>query len=560
MAKINAIKFLLVLTIVSLPFSVSHAQSENPQKKRKVEILHSDLMASENSFRRLLGNVSLKHNEMFMTCDSAHYFESADLVKAYSRVHIHKGDTLHLYGNKLIYDSAREEAEVIDSVKLIDNNSTLFTDHLFYDMNMEIAHYSTGGKILNEDNILTSIIGKYFSQSEVFHFKDSVILINPDYTMYADTLEYDTKTEIAYFLSPSRVIGDSLDARCDRGWYDTKNEKSLLLSNAMVDNKKQIITGDSLYYENDNGYGTAYYDVTISDLTRDIVVKGNKAWYYKDPERFMMTDSAQFIQTREDDYLYLHADTLWSVTRSYTLTRNDSLPSRDSTLALSEIDQLSPSDTNQTAGISVKTDSVINYRLLRAFYGCRIFSEDLQAKSDSLAYSFKDSVIRLYYDPVIWSDENQLTSDSIMLYTKNSEMDHMELYNNAFVIEEVDTTRYQQIKGKNLTGYFRDNSIYKIEVKGNGENIYYAIEQEELVGVNQSTCASMDIYLEDGKIERIIFLKNPDGSLDPPLHTSPSSRKLDSFAWFQYLRPKDRWDIFRTKKTRDSQVPSIHLH
>jgi lipopolysaccharide export system protein LptA len=549
MAKISAIKVLCTIIILFLPFLKSPAQSQNQGKKKRVEILHSDVMASENSFKRLIGNVRLKHNEMYMTCDSAHYFESADLVNAYSRVHIFKGDSLHLYGDKLIYDSAREEAEVIDSVILIDNNSTLYTDHLFYEMTPEIAFYSTGGRILNEDNVLTSIIGRYYSKSEVFHFKDSVVLVNPEYTMYADTLEYDTKTEIAYFLSPSEVIGDSLYVRCNEGWYDTRNEKSLLLFNAMVDNKKQIVTGDSLYYENDNGYGTAFYDVTISDLTQDIVVKGNKAWYYRDPERFMMTDSAQFIQTREDDYLYLHADTLWSVTRTYDYEGGDRDVSEDiETIILDE--QIYPDSLSR----DIKKDSVVSYRLLRAFYGARIYSDDLQAKCDSLAYSFKDSVIRLYNNPVIWSDENQLTSDSIKLYTLNSEMERLEMYNNAFVIEEVDTSRYQQIKGKNLTGYFRDNSIYKIEVKGNGENIYFALEENELVGVNQSTSASMDIFLEDGKIERIIFLKNPDGSLDPPLHKAPSSRKLDDFAWLKYLRPKDRWDIFREGTKEDYKL------
>ncbi len=550
MAKISAIKVLLSLFFITITFSISHAQELNAGKKKRVEILHSDLMASENSFRRLLGNVRLKHNEMYMTCDSAHYFESANLVNAYSRVHIHKGDTIHLYGDKLIYDSAREEAEVIDNVKLIDNNSTLYTDHLFYEMNTEIAYYSTGGRILNQDNVLTSIIGKYYSGPEVFHFKDSVELVNPDYTMYADTLEYDTKTEIAYFLGPSEVIGDSLYAKCNKGWYDTRNEKSLLLFDAMVDNKKQIVTGDSLYYENDNGYGTAFFDVTISDLTRDIVVKGNKAWYYREPERFMMTDSAQFIQTRENDYLYLHADTLWSVTRSYIIeAANKNTPGDIN------IDSIDKPYTSDTINIDTRHDSIVNYRLLRAFYGARIYSDDLQAKCDSLAYSFKDSVIRLYYSPVIWSDENQLTSDSILLYTRNSEMERMNLYNNAFVIEEIDTSRYQQIKGKNLTGYFKDNSIYKIEVKGNGENIYYALEEDEMVGVNQSTCASMDIYLNEGKIERIIFLKNPDGSLDPPLLKNPSSRRLDNFLWFKHLRPKDRWDIFR-KESKESQKGS----
>ena len=275
-------------------------------------------MRSEGDFRRLIGNVALLHNEMYMNCDSAHYFERADLVKAYSNVHIHKGDTLHIYGEYLIYDSAIENAEMSDSVILIDKETTLYTDYIFYDINAEIAEYTTGGRIINEENVLTSIIGKYFSETEVFHFKDSVKLVNPDYTMYADTLIYDTKTEIAYFLGPSEVIGDSLYVRCNTGWYDTRNEKSLLLDSARVDNMVQIVTGDSLYYENGTGFGTAYYDVTITDKEREIIVKGNKSWYYKEPEQFMMTDSAQFIQTRDNDFLYLHADTLWSVTQSYS--------------------------------------------------------------------------------------------------------------------------------------------------------------------------------------------------------------------------------------------------
>ena len=56
---------------------------------------------------------------------------------------------------------------------------------------------------------------------------------------------------------------------------------------------------------------------------------------------------------------------------------------------------------------------------MRAYHGCRIFSKDLQAKCDSLSYSFQDSVIRLYKSPVLWSEENQLTSDSMAIFTKN---------------------------------------------------------------------------------------------------------------------------------------------
>ncbi|MDT8401145.1 MAG: OstA-like protein [Bacteroidales bacterium] len=502
----QVIRLTILIALFILPASILNAQVTEPEGKKKIEILHADLMANRGEMRQLLGNVRFRHKETYMTCDSAHFFPNKNLVEAYSKVHIFKGDTLHLYGDYLLYDSEAEYAYVTDSVLLIDNETSLYTDYIEYDMIKETATYTTGGRIINEDNVLTSIIGIYYTESEIFNFKDSVKLVNPDYTMYSDTLQYNTVTEVAYFLGPSEIIGDSIYARCNRGWYDTRNELSLLMDDAFIDNEIQIVTGDSLYYETDNGFGTAHYNVTIRDKEEDIIVKGNKSWYYSEPERFMITDSAQFIQVNGDDYLYLHADTLWSVTIE---------------------------------------DSTMNYRLVRAFYDCRIYSEDLQAKCDSLSYTFRDSVIRLYNEPVLWSDANQLFADSMVLYTKNKEMYKMELYNNAFVIEEVDSVRFNQLKGKNLTGYFRENELHKIEIRGNSEKIYFAVEEDELVGVDHSTCVNMDIYIEEGKISEIYMLDNPEGTLDPPLYKEASSRRLENFYWYKAIRPKNRFDIFR---------------
>jgi len=506
MAQVKVIRILRLIALFILPLSILNAQETEREGKKKIEILHTDLMTNRGEMRQLLGNVRFRHKETYMTCDSAHFYPGRNLVEAYSKVHIFKGDTLHLYGEYLLYDSEAEFAYVTDSVLLIDNQTRLTTDHLEYDMVKETATYTTGGRIVNEDNVLTSKIGIYFTEEEVFNFKDSVKLVNPDYTMHSDTLRYDTVSEIAYFLGPTEINGDSIYARCNRGWYDTRNELSLLLDDAYIDNEVQIVTGDSLYYENDNGYGTAHHNVTIRDKEQDIIVKGNVSWYYQDPERFMITDSAQFIQVNEDDYLYLHADTLRSIT---------------------------------------VTDSIMSYRLVKAYFGCRIYSQDLQAKCDSLAYSFRDSVIRLYYNPVLWSEANQLFADSMALITKNKEMHKMELYNNSFVIEEIDSTRYNQLKGKNLFGYFRDNKLYKIEIRGNSEKIYFAIEDNELIGVDQSTCVNMDIFIEDGKISEIYLMDNPEGTLDPPLYKLPSLLRLENYAWYESIRPKDRYDIFR---------------
>lgn len=512
MAKLNLIRLFLIIIVLAWPTQDILPQVKQDSGKRIVEILHSNLMLSQGDFRRLVGEVRLRHKEMYMSCDSAHYFEKTRVVKAYSNIHIQKGDTLHIYGEYLLYNSDNEIAELEDNVLLIDRDTRLYTDHIYYDMANEVANYNTGGKILNKENTLTSIKGTYFSETEIFNFKDSVKLVNPDYTMYSDTLVYDTKTEIAYFFGPSEIFGDSLYVKCEMGWHDTRNSVSLLRKNAMIDNEKQVISGDSLFYDDEAGFGTAYYNVTINDRTRDIILEGNKAWYHREPEEFLITDSAQFVQTSEDDFLYLHADSLWSVT---------------------------------TPGETIEEDN----QLLRAWYGVRIFSNDLQGKCDSLVYSTSDSIVRLYDSPVLWSDQNQLMADSIHLYIENDVIDRMELFGSAYVIEKIDTTRFNQIRGTVLTGYFRENEIYRIQVKGNAENIYYAVDEGKLVGVNQGTCATMDIYLEDGKITDIYMFQQPDGSLDPPLHRSPIERRYDTFRWLDNVRPKNRFDIFR--KTMD---------
>jgi lipopolysaccharide export system protein LptA len=481
--------------------------------KTMIEILHADNGIQETEknsgkeLARLTGNVSMKHNDIIMTCDSAWFYTKINQVKAYSKIHMMQGDTLELHGDSLFYDGTSENASVDGNVELIDKETHLYTQAVNYDVANEIARYNTGGKITNGDNTLTSIIGIYYVSQNLFHFKDSVKIVNPDYVMTADTMDYNTQTETAFFTGPSEMKGDSIYLYCEKGWYDTKNDISRIWKNAVIDNRQQIIKGDSLYYDGIKGYGLAYRNTSITDTTNNIIVKGDYAWYYKSPERFMVTKKAMFIQVSDKDSLFLHSDTISAVTRS------------DSTIK--------------------------EYRLLRAFHGCRVYSKDLQAKCDSLSYSFRDSVIRLYREPVIWSKENQLFSDSMAIFTKKRRADRMELYNSAFVTSQIDDYRFNQVKGRSLTGFFRDNELYKINIEGNGETIYYLIDGDEIVGVNKAKCSRIEIFVKDGKITEINEFQNPEGVIDPPAKGIPEPLKLEGFKWLDIIRPKNVADIFR---------------
>ncbi len=491
-------------------------QAQDTPVRRMVEILWSDSMENEDiagrERRKLNGHVSLKHNDLFMTCDSAWYYDDTNQVYAFSRIHIHQGDTIHIYGRYLAYNGDTGKAVMTDSVELIDKETHLYTEQIDYDVNTQVAIYNDGGRVLNGENTLTSLTGIYFANEKMIHFRDSVKIINPDYVMRADTMRYNTFNETVWFTGPTEAIGDSIYLYCENGWSDTRNDVSRLMKNAVLDNNDQRITGDTLIYDEKAGFGEGFGNVTIADTTNSVIGGGDYAWYYKDPERFLITRRPWFTMFSDDDTITLKADTLRA------------LPQTD------------------TAGV--------NHRLLLAFNKCTIFSREMQGCCDSLAYSFTDSVIRLYDNPVVWSRENQLTSDSIALYTKNRKADHMELYNSAFVVSIVDSSRFNQIKGKNLSGYFRDNKLYRIKVTGNGETVYYVLDGEELVGVNKATSANIEIFVEDGKIQEIYQNQSPEGVLNPPLKTPDTEMRLEDFKWLPELRPvKPEEDCRRMKGT-----------
>ncbi|MBN2682795.1 MAG: hypothetical protein JXR58_09830 [Bacteroidales bacterium] len=569
--------FGLLLFSVILPLQF-FAQVKNQEKKEssEIEILNAEYLEYvevHGNFQKLVGNVVFKHDNALLYCDTAHFYKDNNSLIAFSNVYIRQGDSLHMYGNWLKYDGKTKIAKFRKKVKLVDKELTLFTDSLDFDRNTNIGKYEHGASIIDNENDLASKVGYYYSDKKLMFFKDSVVLINPQYTMYSDTLKYHTGTEIAYFYGPTRIVSDSNLIYCENGWYDTKKDISRFSKNAFLQSPTQKLSGDSLYYDRKLGFGEGLKNVEIIDTTEKLILRGNIGHYFQSPERSMMTDSAVFINYSEGDSLYLHADTLRMHTFNDTIKQKrfinvaDSLRLSDSLLVNAELltDSLGRKRTSREIRVwypiglptdtvvAVYVDTAMDFKMVRGFYRVKMYKSDFQGKCDSLVYSTMDSTMKLYHDPILWSDNNQLTAEFIEMLTGNNTIKEVMMRNKAMIIADQDSIRFNQIKGREMKGFFNKSDLRRIDVSQNSQVIYFIeddsgdttdLEEKEFIGVNYVESSKMIIHLEDGEVSRIHFIPASDGRVMPLDEKPASEQRLEGFAWRIEHRPKKLADIF----------------
>lgn len=191
----------------------------------------------------------------------------------------------------------------------------------------------------------------------------------------------------------------------------------------------------------------------------------------------------------------------------------------------------------------VSTDSTDRY--FEAFHNVRIYSDSMQAVSDSLFYSFKDSVFRLYKDPVVWGKESQITGDTILLHTKNKQPHWMEAFKNGFMVNYVGNEAYNQIKASRIDAYFLEGSLDSVRAKGSAETIYYIQDDDSaFTGINQATCDIVDTYFANKQLNKVAFRSNVNGTIYPIRQKKPGEMKLEGFTWREALRPKTKFELF----------------
>lgn len=477
----------------------------------------------------LAGNVRLKQGTALFYCDSCVMNNNANTFEAWGRVHINDADTADLYANHLRYLTDKKLAYLDGAVRLTDGKGTLTTPDLEYDMSTNIGIYKNGGRVINKKSVLTSREGYYYADLKDVYFKNNVELKDPAYYIKTDSLLYNTQTQTTSFIT-NTFIRDSSGRTIEtsEGYYNLQTGKAEFGKRPIIRDGKTLIIANRIAFDDSAGTSQAVGNVIIIDSAQGTTILAGEVFRDNKKDRILATRKPLMIIKQDEDSIYIAADTLFSA-RLTDLYNPDSL----------EVDTL-----KGTQVVDTKNKDSTN-RYLEAYRNVRIFSDSLQAIGDSLFYSFKDSVFRLYQGPVIWAKESQITGDTVHVYTKNKKADRLEVFENSFMVNRMDPEIYNQVKSTRMDGYFTGGSIDSVRAAGFAECIYYIQDEDSAyTGVNQSKCDIIDIYFANDELNKVVFRSGVTGTIWPIRQKSPYEMRLENFRWLEERRPKTKFELF----------------
>ncbi len=458
----------------------------------------------------VIGDVIFIQNTTTIYCDSAIFYKSKNSVEAYGKIRITEGDSVTVTASSLTYDGDRKIAYLRRNVvfnKL--ETASLYTDFLDYDRVKNEARYFNKGKLVDTTNTLTSTKGYYDLNTNMASFKTNVVALNKDYTMTSDTLQYNSGNKFVYFRAHTVVIDkEQGEAVYENGYYDTRNKKSDLVKGEFQTPSYKLI-GAKLLLDDILKLYKVIGDVVMTSKAENMHIYGDKAIYNRGTGVSKVYGHAYVARVMEEnDTLFISADTL----------------------------------------MAVENEDPKKKRLL-AYRNVRIYKNDFQARADSMVYSSSDSVLLFYKDPVLWSDENQMTADTIKIYLEDKKISRIYMQSKSFVASTDTLKNFNQIKGRKMTAFFKGKNIDHVVVEGNGESLYFALQVKEeekegkkekftiVSGMNKIQCSNMKINFLDGKVNNISFYVKPDASFTPPHELKEEATILKGFKWRGADRP-----------------------
>ncbi|MBR4130037.1 MAG: hypothetical protein IKU02_03820 [Bacteroidaceae bacterium] len=482
----------------------------------KVHLLHADRLYFDERLHRtaqiLVGGVRFSHEGVLMYCDSALYYEATNSFDAFGNVRMNQGDTLLLNSEVLYYNGLDRLARARYSVVLKHGTMTIYTDSLDYDRLYDLGYFFEGGRVRDHNNELTSDWGEYSPATHQAVFNYNVRLVNPappakpETVLISDTLHYNTQTAIAHIVGPSNIENGENHIYSELGYYDTQAKHTHLLDRSIMTNNGKRLVGDSVVWNDDVATAEAFGNVVYTDVVGKNMFTGGYCYYEDITGYVMATDSAVAIDYSQQDTMYAHADTFKVFT------------------------------------YNIDTDST--YRIVHAYYHLRAFRRDVQAVCDSMVYDSRDSILFMYRDPILWQEGQQQLGEEIRIFFNNRNIDSVQVLRQALSVEKIDDVHYNQVAGHEMHSYFKDGDLYLSTSEGNVFVNYYPFDEDSImVELNHTETSLLKMFVKDKKVDHI-WMPAATGIMYPIPLIPPDALYLQNFAWFDYIRPRDKYDIF----------------
>ena len=526
----------------------------------------------------LAGTVGLQQGKTLFYCDSLVLNSVTKVFEAFGHVHI-IDDTTQIYSDYLRYLTDRRIAYLQRNVRLTDRRSTVTTNELEYDVATKIATYRNGGRVTIGKSVLTSDEGVYYQDTKDIFFRRNVELKDPATYLRTDSMIYNTQTRLTQLITETYIRDSSGRViRTREGTYDMNTRQATFTQRTSIEDKCLRVVGDRI--ANDDATGTVQIEgnAVLIDTCQGVNILANRIFANKRTEAYLATKQPLMIIKQDKDSIFVAADTLYSA-RLSELVKSTSIRALDSSVAAPDSvvalrDTLAPKDSSRPAVAAapardkngkpangkpaarpkvpvgtVQTatppkDSTDRY--FEAYRNVRIYSDSLQAVGDSLFYSFRDSVFRLFKNPVAWNKKNQVSGDTIYLYTKNKKADRIRVFNNSFIASEVKPGIYNQVKSTRLDGWFHEGNIDSVRCRGFAQSIYFLQDDDSaFTGINETAADILDVRFQRGELYRVIYRSAVKGTLWPIRQKNPLEMRLPGFGWFDDRRPKSKYDLFQ---------------
>ena len=514
------------LVVLGMVFAMQPARKRTPRKRAKaaqqdkrVYLVHADNLHYDqyrNGDAQILdGHVHFRHVGANLYCDSAHFYEQSNSFEAFGHVRMVQGDTLSLVSDYAYYDGNDQLAQARYNVVLKHRKTTLYTDSLDYDRMYSFGNFFEGGKMVDGKSVLTSDWGEYHTDTKMAMFYYDVRLKDQNMFLTTDSLYYDTRTSRAHIVGPSNITSGSSHIYSEDGYYNTRTEQSELFGRSVIKDQGRTIVGDSVFRNARDGKNYAYWNVVMTDSINKNRLTGDYAEYDDSTGYAMATNNAVAMDFSQKDTLFMHADTF----KIFTYNNN--------------------------------TDSV--YRVMHAFRKVRAYRPDVQAVCDSLVYNSLDSCMVMYRDPIVWNQGQQLFGEEIRVYMNDSTIDWAHVIGQAFSAEQMpDTIHFNQVSSKEMKAFFKNGEMRESQAIDNVLSIYYPIDDSDstLIGLNYLETPLLKMFLEKRKMKRM-WIEKPKGTLYPMTQIPPDKYFLPQYAWFDYIRPLNKQDIFNWRGKKE---------